>query len=78
MHAYIFIDSLPERAHIIVAELLRRRDVMLADVINGPHSVAAVLNGVDAASLAKSVVFEIRTIEGVKDVTVYAATDTEG
>ena len=78
MNAYIFIDSLPERADVITDSLRKKESVILADVINGPHNVVAVLEGMDAAALAKTVVFEIRKMQGVQDVTVYIASEKNG
>ena len=77
MNAYVFIDSIPERACDITSMLRKKDGVILADVINGPHNVVAVLKGMDAAVLAKTVVFEIRRMSGVKDVTVYLAIDKD-
>ena len=77
MNAYILIDSLPERAHVITDSLRKKESVILADVINGPHNVVAVLEGMDTAALAKTVVFEIRRMQGVQDVTVYLAQDED-
>jgi len=73
MNAYVFIDSLPEQAATITSMLRKKGGVILADVINGPHNIIAVLKSMDAAGLAKTVVFEIRKMNGVQDVTVYLA-----
>ena len=78
MNAYVLIDSLPKLAHKIANNLRNKDGVLIADVINGPHNVMAVLQGIDIDVLAKMVIFEIREMDGVKDVTVYMASDIEG
>ena len=77
MNAYVLIDSLPEQVDNITSMLRKKDGVMLADVINGPHNIIAVLESMDAAGLAKTVVFEIRKMKGVQNVTVYLAINEE-
>ncbi len=75
MNAYVLIDTHPELAQKIAKKLRKKRGVLLVDVINGPHNIMAVLQGIDVDVLAKMVIFEIRKTEGVRDVTVYMASD---
>jgi hypothetical protein len=77
VNAYVFVDCLQEKAYDI-ASILRKTDgVILADAINGPHNIIAVLQSLEAASLAKTVVFGIRKMKGVQNVTVYLAMNKE-
>ena len=71
MRAYVLIDAAEDRAERITAELRKKPDVLLADVINGPHPVIACIEGASPSSIAQTILFDIRKIKGVKDLTVY-------
>jgi len=75
MRAYVLIDTARKDAKKITAELRNRPAVVVADVINGPHPVIACLEADNPASLAQAILFDIRKIKGVKDLTVYLGTD---
>jgi hypothetical protein len=71
MRAYVLIDAAAGRAKKITAELRKKSGVMMADVINGPHPVIACIEGINPSSIARTVLFDIRNIKGVNDLTVY-------
>jgi hypothetical protein len=71
MRAYVLIDTSLGNARRIAVELQRRPAVLLADVINGPHPVIAILEGDDPSTVARAILFDIRKIEGINDLTVY-------
>ena len=71
--AYVMIDTEPELTGNVVQVLRRRKDIPLADAVNGPHGAIAVVEGTDAAAVATTILVNIRKIEGVKDITVYLA-----
>ena len=75
MRAYVFIDSTKKAAGRIAAELQKQPRVLTADVINGPHPVIACVQADSSALMAQTVLFDIRKIEGVKDLTVFMSTD---
>jgi nitrate reductase NapAB chaperone NapD len=72
--AYVLINSDPEMTDRVVQSLRCRRDVRLADAINGPHDVIAVVEGSNASAVATAILASIRKLEGVRDITVYLAT----
>jgi hypothetical protein len=71
MRAYVMIACQAEDRQRITEELHTVAGVVLADIINGPHPVIAVVEGADTAGLADRILFRIRKMEGVKDITVY-------
>jgi hypothetical protein len=71
--AYVLIDSDPEMTDCVVQSLRCRRDVRLADAINGPHDVIAIVEGSNASAVATAILASIRKLEGVRDITVYLA-----
>jgi DNA-binding Lrp family transcriptional regulator len=75
MRAYVLIDAARKSLKKIITELRQRPGVIVADVINGPHPVIACLEADNPAALAQAVLFDIRKIEGVKDLTVYLSMD---
>ncbi len=77
MRAYVLIDTALKGAKRIATELRKRPTVIVADVINGPHPVIACLEADNSASMAQSILFDIRKIEGVKDLTVYLSMDDQ-
>jgi DNA-binding Lrp family transcriptional regulator len=72
--AYVLIDSEPEMTDRVVQSLRGRGDVRMADAINGPHDVIAVIEGSNASAVATAILMSIRKLHGVKDITVYLAT----
>jgi hypothetical protein len=76
--AYVLIDSDPEMTDRVVKSLRCRRDVRLADAINGPHDVIAVVEGSNASAVATAILSSIRKLQGVKDITVYLAAARKG
>lgn len=75
MRAYVLIDAALKGAKKITSELRKRPMVIVADVVNGPHPVITCLEADNPASLAQAILFDIRKIEGVKDLTVYLSID---
>ena len=75
MRAYVLIDTARKDAKKITTELRKRPTVIVADVINGPHPVIACLEADNPASMAQAILFDIRKIEGVQDLTVYLSMD---
>lgn len=75
MRAYVFIDSTRKAAGKITAELQKNPRIVTADVINGPHPVIACVEAENPSLIAQTVLFDIRKINGVKDMTVYLSTD---
>lgn len=71
--AYVLIDTDPGMTATVVAGLRSRSDVRLADAVNGPHGVIAVVTGRDASAVATTILMNIRRLAGVRDFTVYAA-----
>jgi len=71
--AYVLIDTEPGMTATVVASLRSRGDVRLADAVNGPHGVIAVVAGRDASAVATTILMNIRRLAGVRDFTVYAA-----
>ena len=47
----------------------------MADLINGPHPVIACLETENPSAMAEMILFGIRMIEGVTDLTVYLSMD---
>jgi hypothetical protein len=77
MRAYILIDTSNGNAREIVAELRQRPGVLLADVINGPHPVIALMEDDDPSTIAQAILFDIRRIKGINDLTVYLSTEEQ-
>ncbi len=78
MRAYILIDTPKDKASQVVTELRSRREVRLADIINGPTPVIAVLESEDPSSIARVILFDLRRIKGIRDLTVYLSSETPG
>ena len=77
MRAYVLIDSSLDNAERIAAKLRQSSGVLLADVVNGPHPIVALVEGEDHSSIAQTILFDIRKIEGVNDLTVYLSTEEQ-
>ncbi len=71
MRAYVFVDSLPGNASNIVGRVAKISGVVMADAINGPHSAIVVVEDASLTDIAKTILFKIKKIEGVRDITVY-------
>ena len=77
MRAYVLIDASLDNARRIAVKLRQRSGVLLADVVNGPHPIIALLEGNDPSIIAQTVLFDIRKIEGVTDLTVYLTSEEQ-
>jgi hypothetical protein len=77
MRAYVLIDAARKSLKKITAELRQRPEVIVADVINGPHPIIACLEAESPAAMAEVILFDIRKIESVKDLTVYLSMDDQ-
>jgi nitrate reductase NapAB chaperone NapD len=71
--AYVLIDTEPNMTARVVRNLRRRDDVLMADAVNGPHGVIAVVEGRNASEVATTILMTIRKLDGVRDFTVYTA-----
>lgn len=71
MRAYVLIDASLNTSREIVTELRKKNGIIVADVVNGPHQIITCIEGKDPASIAQTILFDIRKINGVKDLTVY-------
>jgi nitrate reductase NapAB chaperone NapD len=71
--AYVLIDTDEDRASEISNKLRGMPGVAMADMVNGPYRVMAVLEGNNLSTIAKTVVVDIRKLDGVKDLVVYTA-----
>jgi hypothetical protein len=74
IRAYVLIDTEPEMTRSVVRSLRTRRDISLADIINGPFNAIAVVEGDSASAVAGAILVGIRRLKGVRDVIVYLAT----
>ena len=77
MRAYVLIDASRKSLKKITAELRQTTGVIVADVINGPHPVIACIEAESPATMAEVILFDIRKIDGVKDLTVYLSMDDQ-
>jgi DNA-binding Lrp family transcriptional regulator len=77
MRAYVLIDTSLDNARRIVTDLRKWPEVLLVDVVNGPQPVIAILEGDDPSSIAQTILFDVRKIEGVSDLIVYLKLGTE-
>lgn len=77
MRAYILIDASLDNAGRIARELRKRSRVLLADIVNGPHPIITVVEGNAPSMIAQTILFDIRKIEGVIDLTVYLSTEEQ-
>lgn len=71
--AYVLIDTEPDMTARVVRSLRRREDVLMADAVNGPHGVIAVVEGRNASEVATTILMNIRKLNGVRDFTVFTA-----
>jgi hypothetical protein len=74
--AYVLIDTDEDRVFEISTRLRGMPGVAMADAVNGPYRVMAVLEGNNLSTIAKTVVVDIRKLGGVKDLIVYTALPT--
>jgi nitrate reductase NapAB chaperone NapD len=77
MRAYVLIDASLDNAGKIAAELRQRPGVLLADIVNGPCPIIALIEGDDPSTIAQTILFDIRKVEGVIDLTVYLSTEEQ-
>lgn len=73
VRAYVFIETIPGMAWIVLHNLKKKKCVRQVDVINGPYEVIAVLEGDGASSVAMTILTGIKKLDGVSDVVVYLA-----
>lgn len=71
--AYVLIDADPEMAPKVVQTLRGRGDIALVDMINGPYSAIAVVEGKEPSTVAAAILGGIRKLSAVRDITVYMA-----
>jgi hypothetical protein len=71
--AYVLIDTEPAMTARVVRNLRHRDDILMADAVNGPHGVIAVVEGRNASEVATTILLNIRKLNGVRDLTVYTA-----
>jgi uncharacterized protein with GYD domain len=63
--AYVLIDTVAGQAESVAIALDGKPGISVADVTLGPHDVVAVVEGLDAEEVAKTVLNEIGAVEGV-------------
>jgi hypothetical protein len=78
IRAYVLIDTEPEMTRSVVRSLRTRKEVRLADTINGPFRAIAVVEGDSASAVAGAILVGIRRLKGVRDVVVYLANHETG
>jgi len=75
--AYVLIDSEENKASEVATSLRDRVGVTMADVVNGPYRVIAVVEGSNISAIAKTILIDIKKLSGVRDIIVYMATPEE-
>ena len=71
--AYVLINTNHGMVDSVVKSLRSRKDVCLADAINGPYEVIAVIEGNNASAVATAILFSIKKMPGIKEIAVYVA-----
>jgi nitrate reductase NapAB chaperone NapD len=71
MRAYVLVDCSPQDIDSIVEGLQCETGVIMVDRVNGPHPVVCVVESEETTGLADKILFHIRKLPGVKDITVY-------
>lgn len=69
--AYVLILVETGKAESVVTALRSKPGVETANMVVGPHDVVAVLTGVDAEAIARTVVNDIQAIRGVQRTLTY-------
>jgi DNA-binding Lrp family transcriptional regulator len=67
--AYVLIQTLPGKAKTLAEALHGRSEVTAADVVSGPYDVIAVVQGTDAEAVARVILSDMATMDGLKHVT---------
>jgi hypothetical protein len=75
MRAYVLVDSSYNKARELVNNLRNSEHILVADLINGPHSAIFVLEADESQDLAKTVLFKIGKHSDIRNMTVYLAQD---
>jgi len=75
--AYVLVDTERGRASEVVRSLRSQPLVTAADVVNGPYRVIAVIEGSNISTLAKTILVDVRKLDGVKDIIVYMSMPEE-
>ncbi|MFH1169297.1 MAG: hypothetical protein V1691_01245 [Chloroflexota bacterium] len=76
--AYVLIDTEADRAFEVVKSLRTQLGIPMADIVDGPYRVIAVIESNNIAAIAKKVLVDIRKLSGVKDLIVYMARPEAG
>lgn len=75
--AYVLVDTEAAKTADVVEMLRDRSDIYMADIVNGPYRVIAVVQGRNNSEVAKTILLNIRKLDGVKDLIVYTAITEE-
>jgi len=75
--AYVLIDAEESKASEVAAILHNRSGITMADVVNGPYRIIAVVEGSNISAIAKTILIDIKRLSGVRDIIVYMATSEE-
>ena len=75
--AYVLIDAEESKASEVAAILHNRSGITMADVVNGPYRVIAVVEDSNISAIAKTILIDIKKLSGVRDIIVYLATPDE-
>jgi len=75
--AYVLIDVEEAKASEVVMGLRNRLGVAMADIVNGPYRVIAVVEGSNISSIAKTILLDVKKLSGVRDIIVYMVTPEE-
>ena len=67
--AYVLVNAVVGEAEAVAVALTDKPGISVADVTLGPHDVVAVVELADAEAVAKMVLNEIATVEGVTRTT---------
>ena len=69
--AFVLIQVETGKAESVVKALRNKPGIVGADMVVGPHDVVAVLNGIDADAIARTVVNDIQATRGVQRTLTY-------
>lgn len=69
--AYVLILVETGKAESVVKALRSKPGIAEANMVVGPHDVVAILTGIDAEAIAKTVVNDIQAIRGVQRTLTY-------
>lgn len=69
--AYVLVETDMGKTVAVANALREKTGVLVSDVVTGPHDIIAVIRAENQEEIAKVVINEIQTIDGVQDTTTY-------